>query len=125
MAPGVVFESKIASPAGAIAVHHPQQPALQEFNHSLTRLSRQLAMAPAVIFESCLARRCDCEALDTLVLSAAGRGVVEVAARQRCVLVQRTIHKSLHFKNSITRLFRQLWPWAPEVITESQFIEIA
>jgi hypothetical protein len=28
--------------------------------------------------------------------------VVEVAARQRCVLVQRTIHKNLHFKNSIT-----------------------
>jgi hypothetical protein len=34
--------------------------------------------------------------------------VVEVAARQRCVLVQRTIHKNLHFKNSTTRLFRQL-----------------
>ena len=40
--------------------------------------------------------------------SAAGRGVVQVAAHERCVLVQRIIHKSLHFKNSITRLFRQL-----------------
>jgi predicted XRE-type DNA-binding protein len=29
-----------------------------------------------------------------------------------CVLVQRTIHKNLHFKNSITRLFRQLWPYS-------------
>ena len=49
-----------------------------------------------------------------LVLSAAGRGVVvEVAARQRCVLVQCTIHKNLHFKNSTTRLFRQFdsWSW--------------
>jgi hypothetical protein len=34
------------------------------------------------------------------VLSAAGRGVVQVAAHERCVLVvQRTIHKNLHFKN--------------------------
>jgi hypothetical protein len=33
-------------------VHHPQIPALQEFNHSLIVLFRQLAMAPEVIFES-------------------------------------------------------------------------
>ena len=69
-------------------------------------------MAPEVIFErsDCLARRCQWKkkALDTLVLSAAGRGVVQVAAHQRCVLVlQCTIHKNLHFKNSIARLFRQ------------------
>jgi hypothetical protein len=42
-----------------------------------------------------------------LVVSAAGRGVVQVAAHERCVLVQCTIHKNLHFKNSIARLFRQ------------------
>jgi hypothetical protein len=37
------------------------------------------------------------------VLSAAGRGVVQVAAHERCVLVQCTIHKNLRFKNSIAR----------------------
>jgi hypothetical protein len=31
-------------------VRNPQQPAVQEFNHSPTRLSRQLAMAPGVTF---------------------------------------------------------------------------
>jgi hypothetical protein len=45
---------------------------------------------------NCLARRCYCKALDTLVLSAAAHGVVEVAARQRCILVQRTIHNNLN-----------------------------
>ena len=68
-------------------------------------------MAPEVIFErlDCLARRCQWrkKALDTLVLSAAGRGVVQVAAHERCVLVQCTIHKNLRFQNSIARLFRQ------------------
>ena len=45
----------------------------------------------------------------TLVLSAADRGVVvEAAARQRCVLVQCTIHRNLRFKKSITRVFRRL-----------------
>jgi hypothetical protein len=34
--------------------------------------------------------------------------VVQVAAHERYVLVQCAIHKNLHFKNSITRLFRQL-----------------
>ena len=42
--------------------------------------------------------------------------MVQVAAHGRCVLVQRTMHKNLHFKNSITRRwFRQL-VMAPEVI---------
>ena len=58
------------------------------------------------------------KALDTLVLSAAGRGVVQVAAHERCVPVQCTIHKNLHFKNSIARLFRQAGLMAPEVIFE-------
>ena len=115
MAPGVIFECEIASHAGVIVqcTIHKNLRFKNSITHSLTRLSRQLAMAPEVIFESCLARRCDCEALDTLVLSAAGRGVVEVAARQRCVLVQCTIHKSLHFKNSITHSLACLvsWPW--------------
>ncbi len=68
-------------------------------------------MAPKGICErlDCLARRCQWrkKALDTRELTAAGRVVVEVAARQRCVLVQCTIHKNLRFKNSIARLFRQ------------------
>ena len=73
----------------------------------------RLVMAPEVIFErsDCLARRCQWKkkALDTLVLSAAvGRGVVQVAAHERCVLVQCTIHRNLRFKKSITRVFRQL-----------------
>jgi hypothetical protein len=38
----------------------------------------------------------------TLVLSAAGRGVVQAAAHERCVLVQCTIHENLRFKNSVT-----------------------
>jgi hypothetical protein len=50
------------------------------------------------------------------------RGVVQVAAHERCVLVvQRTIHKNLHFKNSTTRLFRQLVALACEVIFESSW----
>ena len=84
-------------------------------------------MAPEVIFErlDCLARRCQWKkkALDTLVLSAAGRGVVQVAAHERCVLVQCTIHKNLRFKNAITRWpFRvDSWSWAaPEVIFGSE-----
>ena len=74
-------------------------------------------MAPEVIFErvDCLARRCQWrkKALDTLVLSAAGRGVVQVAAHERCVLVQcTTIHKNLRFKNSIARsLVSTGWSW--------------
>ena len=125
MAPEVIFECEIASPEGVIVqcTIHKNLRFKNSITHSLTRLSRQLAMAPAVIFESCLARRCDCEALDTLVLSAAGRGVVEVAAGQLCVLVQCTIHKNLHFKSSIThsltRLSRQL-VMAPAVIFECE-----
>ena len=86
---------------------------LQHFKNSqsLACFDSRLVMAPEVIFERlhCLPRRCQWskEALDTLVLSAAGRGVVQVAAHERCVLVQCTIHKNLHFKNSIARLFRQ------------------
>ena len=71
--------------------HHPQTPALQEFNHSLTCLSRQLAMAHGVIFGSELA-------------SPSG------------VIVQRIIHKHLHFKNSITHSLACLdsWSWRLE-----------
>ena len=62
-------------------VHHPQSPALQEFNHSsthsLTRLSRQLVMAPGVIFGS------------------------EIASPAGVIVQCTTIHKHLHFKNSI------------------------
>jgi hypothetical protein len=45
--------------------------------------------------------------LDTLVLSAAGRGVVQAAAHGRCVLVQCTIHKTpaLLVKNSFAVCF--------------------
>ena len=105
MAPGVVFESKIASPAGVVV-----QCTINKYLHtsriqSLTHLLVSTAGhgAWSNLWDSnCLARRCHRKALDTLVLSAAGRGVVEVAARRRCVLVQRIIHKHLHFKNSIT-----------------------
>ena len=87
------------------------------FKNSIARLFRvstAVAMAREAIFESswnCPAPAGDNyqRALGTLVLSAAGRGVVQVAAHGRCVLVvQRTIHKNLHFKNSATRWFRQL-----------------
>ena len=81
-------------------------------------------MAPEVIFErlDCLARRCQWKkkALDTPVLSAAGRGVVQVAAHERCVLVQCTVHKNLqHFKNSQSlACFDSRLVMAPEVIFE-------
>ena len=69
-------------------------------------------MAPEVIFErsDCLARRCQWKkkALDTLVLSAAGRGVVQVAAHERCVLVQCTTHKNLHSEKEATPLIIRL-----------------
>ena len=76
-------------------------------------------MAPEVIFESHIASpACVCESLESTgytraFSSAAGRGVVQVAAHERCVLVQCTIHKNLHFKNSTTRLFQQFdsWSW--------------
>ena len=82
----------------------------------------RLVMAPEVIFErlDCLARRCQWKkkALDTLVLSAAGRGVVQVAAHERCVLVQCTIHNNLHFKNSRIQSLAccfDSWPWRLKV----------
>jgi hypothetical protein len=53
---------------------------------------------------------CHWKALDTLALSAAGRSVIQVAAHARCILVQSTMHKNLHFKHSATRLLRQLTP---------------
>ena len=66
------------------------------------------------------------KALDTLVLSAAGRGVVQAAAHERCVLVQCTIHKNLRFKNqSLAGFCVGSWSWAaPEVIFGSE-IQIA
>ena len=61
---------------------------------------------------------CVCEPLESTgyaraFSSAAGRGVVQVAAHERCVLVQRIIEgrKNLHSKKALTRLFGQLWPW--------------
>ena len=56
--------------------------------------------------------------LPALVLSAAGRGAVQVAAHEHCVLGSTPSNKHLHFKNSVTRLFRQL-VMAREVIVES------
>ena len=54
MAPGVVFESKIASPAQAPVYSAPSTTTcisrIQSPTHSLTRVSRQLAMAPGVTF---------------------------------------------------------------------------
>ena len=51
--------------------------------------------------------------------SAAGRGVIQVAAHERCVLVQCTIHKNLHSKKEATPLIirlrrQQLVMMAPE-----------
>jgi hypothetical protein len=53
--------------------------------------------------------------------SAAGRGVIQAAAHERCVLVQCTIHKKLHSKKElkeatplIIRLRRQQLVMAPE-----------
>jgi hypothetical protein len=64
----------------------------------------------------CLARsRCQWTSTGYIrMLSFSSRSVVwfRSAAHGRCVLVQRAIHKNLHFKNSITRLFRQLWPYS-------------
>jgi hypothetical protein len=80
MAPGVIFESKIALSAGVIlkcTIHKNCTPRTQSLTHSFTRLSRQLAMAREVIFESEMA-------------SSAGD------------IVQCTIHKNLNSKNSIT-----------------------
>ena len=92
------------------------------FLNSITRfVSAAGHVAFEVIFESPIASSAAVywKALGTLVLSAAGRGVVQVEAHERCVLVQCcTVHKNLHFKNSIARLFRQL-VMAREVIFES------
>jgi hypothetical protein len=64
---------------------HPQKPALQEFNHSLVLTAVRHPQQPA--------------------LQEFNHSLVSTAVR---------IHKSLHFKNSITRLLRQL-AMPPEV----------
>ena len=63
-----------------------------------------------------LARRCHWKALDALVLSAVGRGVIQRRSAwtlRPVMCAVRHIHKNLHFKNAITRLLRQL-VMAPE-----------
>jgi hypothetical protein len=88
MAPGVVFESKIASPTGA---------------------SVQCTIHSTLHFKNSIAH--------PLVLSAAARGVVEVAARQRCFLVQRTIHNNLLCTNSINQSLACLDTAGPGVLS--------
>ena len=125
---GVIFESEIASPAGVIAqgtIHkHLQTSRIQSLTYSL--VSTAGIGAWSNLWDSnCLPRRCHCKALDTLVLRAAGRCVVQVATRRRCVLVQHIIHKHLnrifynvscegiyihlHFKNSLTHSLTCVW----------------
>ena len=102
---GVIFESEIASPAGVIAqgtIHkHLQTSRIQSLTYSLV-WTVGIGAWSNLWDSNCLPRRCHCKALDTLVLSAEGRCVVQVATRRRCVLVQHIIHKHLHFTNSIT-----------------------
>jgi hypothetical protein len=74
-------------------VHHPQKPALQEFNHSLQEFNQSLwfrrwSSAPST--KTCASR----------VQSFASR-IQSVALVS--TVVQCTIHKNLRFKNSITR----------------------
>ena len=121
--PGVIFQSEVASPAGVSVqyIRHNNRLFTNSITHSLHSLVSTAGHCACCNLSerSCLARRCQCKALDTLVLSAAaGRAVVEVAARQRCFVVQCTVHNNLSSLriHSLTHSLACLdsWTWRLE-----------
>jgi phage-related holin len=102
------------------------------FKNSLTRfVQRLIIMAPAVAFGSCLSERAlRCIAVRhpqepaihslavfySLIMAPAVSDILKViTSRWSCVLLQCTIHKNLHFKNSLPRFVQQLIIMAPAV----------